>query len=315
VRFLVPASALAQAGYRLRLTRTPEPADPGLFDVFVVAHPQMSPALLEAVQRCAQAGKRVIVDLDEDFHHLSVDHPYYAEFGPGNPAALRALEAALALAEVVTVSSPVLAERYQAWAKRVVVMPTGWLRANALWDKPAPRRNTFNVGWIGGPAELADLQMIKTELIQFVRQTPEALLVLGGSPAAYDAFAALPEQRRLYLPLVAFDDYPFMVAHCDVLLAPWRDHPANQAQSDFKLLQAGVRRIPWVATRLPAYNEWGAGGLWADQPGEWLAALKRLAGDALQRQALGEAGRQKAELRESAHLGKLWQKIIHGRNI
>jgi hypothetical protein len=169
------------------------------------------------------------------------------------------------------------------------------------------------VGWIGSRADLADLQLVKAEVIQFVRQTPEAVLVVGDSPAAFDTFDALPEQRRLYLPLVGFDDYPFMVAHCDVLLAPGRDSTANQARSDLRLVEAGVRRIPWVASPLPAYSEWGAGGLWAgDQPGQWLAALKKLAGDAALRQTLGEAGRKKAESREGAPLAEMWQNLMYG---
>ena len=313
MRLLVPASALAQAGRRIKLTRTPDPADLNQFDVFVIAHPHLSPALLEALKVCAQGGKRVIVDLDVDFHHLSPDHPQYAEFGPGNPAALSALESALALAHVVTVSSSVLAEHYQALAKKVVLMPSGWLRANPLWDKPAPRRNTLNVGWFGAAADLADLQLMKAELIQFVRQTPEARLVVGDSPAAYDAFDALPEQRRLYLPLVGFDDYPFMVAHCDVLLAPGGDGAASQARSDLRLVEAGIRRIPWVASPIAAYREWEAGGLCVDgQPGQWVSALKKLAGDAALRKALGEAGRKKAELREGARLAEMWQNLMYG---
>jgi hypothetical protein len=139
VRLLVPASALSQAGCRIKLSRTPDPADLKQSDVFVIAHPHLSPALLEAMELYAEGGKRVIVDLDVDFHNLSPDHLQYEKFGPGNPAALRALEAALAQAYAVTVSSAVLAERYQAFAKKVVLMPSGWLRANSLWDRPAPQ--------------------------------------------------------------------------------------------------------------------------------------------------------------------------------
>ena len=140
---------------------------------------------------------------------------------------------------------------------------------------------------------------------------PEVLLVLGGSPAAFSAFDELPELRRLFLPRVLFDDYPFMLAHIDVLLAPVRDTMFNQAKSDVKLVEAGIRRIPWVASSNPAYTAWGIGGLWADKPGEWLEALRRLVSDAVLRQTLGQAGRQKAETRESARLAELWQAILN----
>ena len=310
VRLFTPAPALSQIGHRVKLARALAPGDVQDYEVFVFSHPQASPELLEGLKVCRQAGKRVIVDLDVDFHRLSADHPKYAEFGPGNPASLNALEAALAQADLVTVSSPVLAERYRAFAKRILVVPDGWLRANPLWDKPAPRRSTLNIGWVGGSADVADLNSIKPDVIQLMRQIPEALLVLGSEPAAYGLFDVLPEQRRLFLPMASYDDYPFLLAHFDICLAPLRDVEFNQAKSDLKLLEAGIRHIPWVASPISAYAAWGAGGLWADKPGEWLAALKQLANEPALRKALGAAGREKAETRESAHGVALWRKIL-----
>jgi glycosyltransferase involved in cell wall biosynthesis len=311
VRLLAPAAGLAQAGHRVKVTRTPEPGDVKDFDVFVFARPMASPALSEALQVCRQAGKRVIVDVDDDFHNLPSDHPQYANWGPGNPAALAVLEMALAQADGVTVASAALAERYRPFAKRLFVVPSGWQRSNPLWDKPAPRRNTLNIGWIGGAADVADLNSIKPDVIQLVRQTPELLLVLGGDPAAFSAFDTLPELRRLFLPMALFEDYPYMLAHCDVLLAPARDIEFNRAKSDLKLVEAGVRRIPWVASPNPAYMAWGVGGLWADKPGEWLEALRKLVSDRVLRQTLGLAGRQKAETRESARLAEFWQAVLN----
>jgi glycosyltransferase involved in cell wall biosynthesis len=240
----------------------------------------------------------VIVDLDEDFHHLPPDHPGYSQIGPGNPEALRALEAALAQADLLTVASPALAERYRPFARRVEVIPNGWSRANPLWDMRAPRRPTLNIGWIGTLAERQDVALIRQAAIRAVRETPEAMLVIAGEPAIYEEdFAALPESRRLFLPMAPYEDYPFLLAHFDILLAPLRDNAFNQAKSDIKLLEAGVRRIPWVASPRPAYKDWGHGGLFAEKPEDWYAALKRLVEDAALRTQLGAAGRAKAEER------------------
>jgi len=311
VRLLAPAAGLAKAGHRVKAARAPDAADLNEFDVFVFARPMASPALAEALAACRKAGKRVVVDLDEDFHQLPSDHPQYAAWGPGNPAALQALEAALAQADVVTAASSTLADRYRPFAKRLVVVPGGWQSANALWDKPAPGRSTVNVGWIGGKPDLADLNSISADVMDAVRQAPDVRLVIGGEPAAFSAFDALPEQRRLFLPLPLFEDYPYLLAHFDVVLAPMRETRYNQAKSDLRLVEAGVRRIPWVASPTPAHAEWGVGGLLADKPGEWLQALKKLVNDGALRQTLGRAGRQKAETRESARLAETWQAILY----
>ena len=166
MRLLAPAAGLAQAGHRVRVTRQPEPGDVNDFDTFVFARPMASPVLSLALMVCRQAGKRVIVDVDEDFHDLPPDHPEYARWGRGNPAALAALDLAVAQADVVTVASPVLAGTLSALCPAHLVVPSGWRRSNSLWDQPAPRRNTLNIGWIGGAADVADLEAIRPDVIR-----------------------------------------------------------------------------------------------------------------------------------------------------
>jgi Flp pilus assembly protein TadD len=310
VRLGVPAEGLARLGWRVKVDTVVADADLRDCETFVFARPQLNRALMEGMARVKRAGKRLIVDLDDDFHQLPDDHPGYDHVGPGNTERLRALEDALALADVLVTATPALAERCRRFAKRVEVIPNGWSRANTLWEKPAPRRATFNVGWAGTPTHRADLALIKFDVLRFMRDFPRAQLVIGGDPGVWEMFAQLPEERRLFLPLVPFDDYPYLLAHFDVLLAPLRDNAFNQAKSDIKLVEAGVRRIPWVASPRAAYCEWGAGGLLAEKPGEWYTALSRLASDVLLCTDLGNMGRARAETREAALIAQRWQAVL-----
>jgi glycosyltransferase involved in cell wall biosynthesis len=265
---------------------------------------------MQALSACVSAGKRVIIELDRDYHHLPPDHPEYKTAGPGNPAALTSLEAALAQADLLVVASPMLARQYDQFARRVEIISDSWRRDNPLWHKPAPRRNTINLGWAGSLAECADITSIRQAVIRIVRELPETMLVIAGEPAVYEEFAALPEARRLYLPPMAYDDFPFTLAHFDVLLLPWRDLPYNRSRSDLAALEAGVRGLPWVASPVPAYEEWGAGGLFAATEGEWHATLKWLIEDPATRRDLGEAGRAKALPRDAAASAEAWQRLV-----
>jgi len=252
----------------------------------------------------------VILDLDDDFRNIPVDHPGYPYVGPGNPAILSQLEAAISMADVLTVATPVLADRYASMAHKVAVIPNGWSRSNPLWDKPSPPHRTINIGWAGTATHRQDMALVRREIVRLMRELPQVQLVIGGDYAVYEAFNAIPETRRLFLPMTTFEDYPFMLSHFDILLAPLRNNVFNQAKSDIKLLEAGIRRIPWVASPVEAYRAWGAGGVLAETEGDWYTALKTLVDDAGLRRELGEAGRNLAEKRESTHLVDLLVQVV-----
>jgi len=309
-RLDVPAQALAAAGWRVKVGRGLSAADLVAYDTFVFSRPHLTARSLEGLQACVNAGKRVIVDLADDFHRLPPDHPGYAHVGPGNPKRLRLLEAALAQAEALVVATPTLAERYESLAQRVVVIPNGWSSANPLWVKSAKRLAPFVIGWAGSATHRADVAVMKPGVMRFLREHPQVLLVIAGDPAIYEAFRILPETQRRYLPYAPFEDYPCLLARFDVLLAPLRDDEFNRAKSDIKLMEAGVRGIPWVASPLPAYLNWEIGGLLAEKSEDWHAALTQLAGDVELRRRLGQAGRARAETREAAYLAQQWQALL-----
>jgi Flp pilus assembly protein TadD len=306
IRLAAPAHGLAESGVQVQVSSKFNPADCAGCEAIVFANPHLSPGLVPAIEQCVQLGKRVIVDLDRDFHHLPPGHPGYKEGGPGNPEALRALEAALARASLVTVASQVLAERYSSFASQLEVAPYTWSRANALWSKPSPRRDTLNLGLAGRYTHPKDLEILRKDLVRFLRETPRALLVIGEDFNLYQAFDSLPEARKLFIPPGRVQDFPFLLAHFDLLLVPLRDDLYNQARPDLPLLEAGARSLPWIASPIVAFGEWDAGGLLAEGRGDWYAALKQLAADPVLRQELGEAGWQKALVRESQAIAQRW---------
>lgn len=293
-RVWAPARWLAAQGHRVKVAPLLEAGDLEALDLIVIARPHAAPSLGEAVARARQAGKRVVVDLDEDFHRLPPGHPDHAKLGPGNPDGLRVLEASLAQADRVTVATEALADRYAAFARQIEVAPDTWDADNPLWQKPGPARSTVNLGWVGTEAEIEDLAWIKNDLVRVLRQSPLAQLVIAGAPGAYQLFDAVPEKQCLYLPPLLPEDYPYLLAHFDVLLVPLRDTDYNRSRSARRLMEAGARGLPWVASPLPAHQAWAAGGLFAVKPGDWPAAIQKLIDAPGLRQEMGAAGRAMA---------------------
>ncbi len=307
-RLSIPANALADLRHRVKLTRTPDAADLNDFDVFVFSRPHLSGELMHALKKARAADKRVIVDLESDPFSLAGDHPRRSYLA--NPEALANLELALAQADLVTVASEHLAQAIAQRCRRVAVAPSGWSPANAWWTKPAPEHTGLVLGWFGDPSQDRDLDEIAETLHAVLHARPETHLAIAGSPSAYQLFEDVPEARKLFLPMVGPDDFPYLLAHFDVLLNPIRLRDQAWLGTDQRLMEAGARGLPWIASPAPALTGWTAGGVFCNTPAEWRSTLERLIDDPAWRRSLAQAGRERAETRRAPEIGVLWQHLI-----
>jgi glycosyltransferase involved in cell wall biosynthesis len=282
----------------------------GPFDAVIAFNPHSEPRIMESLAACNAARVPIIVDLDSDFEQMPITHPEYSRLGLGTPQRARAYAAALLLADLITVSSNFMANSLTEGGYTAKVIPDAWSRHNLLWEKTPSRRHTLNIGWIGYPGEVEDVAQIKRVVIRILREFPQTQLVISGDIQVYQLFESLPEPRRLYLPPVAQDDYPYLLGQMDILLVPARNIPYNRSLSDRRLLEAGARSIPWIASPLPGYVEWRDGGFIANTPDEWYSNLRQLVMNKELRLSLGKAGHQRAESRETNQVALYWLDII-----
>ncbi len=307
-RLAVPANALADLRHRVKLTRTPDAKDLKDFDVMVFSRPHLSPELMHHLKQARAAGKVVIVDMESDPRGLAVDHPRRAYLASAE--ALANLDLALSEADLVTVPTEYLAAALQTRCRRVSVAPSGWSPANAWWTKPGPAHDGVVLGWVGDPSQDRDLLEIAPALHQVLHTRPEARIAIAGSPSAYQAFDDVTEARKLFLPMVAADDFPFLLAHFDVLLAPVRERCLASLGSDQRLMEAGARGLPWVASPAPAWTTWPGGGEFCATESDWVSQIERLIDDAALRDRLQQAGRAIARSRSADMIGTRWQQMI-----
>lgn len=290
---------LESYGMRVKLSAKVDPADIQNFDTFVFERPQLDQNWANALSAALQARKKVIIDIEEDFHNLPPDHPGFSIVGQGDPNRLNVFEQMLKAVDLVTVSSAVLADRYKTFARQVIYLPTLWNASVEWWNNPAPKHKSFNVGWFDTAVEIPNLSLVKDDLLKFLNETRNAILVVAGDVNAYHYFeGSISDEKILFLPFINFDDYPFLLAHFDVEISPYRKTAYNLSKSDFRLVEAGARRIPWIASPIPAYEDWREGGIFAEKSGDWYKALKSLYYDTDLRTRLGETGREKAKTRE-----------------
>jgi glycosyltransferase involved in cell wall biosynthesis len=267
--------------------------------------------LLEGLSALSAAGIPIILDLDTDFEKQPASHHEYNTKGLGNQARSNAYSSAISMASMVSVPSETQAESLKNLAQNVSVIPDGWSQQNKLWDKSSHPRKTINIGWVGTSGQLEDLLFIRRFIIRIVREFPNTRIVIVGDPQAYRLFENLPENRRMYLPVVAHEEFPYLLSQIDVLLVPLRNLPYNTSIPDTILMEAGAKGIPWVASTIPSFRHWQDGGIISDSLDEWHLNLRHLVMDEEIRRSLGEAGKNAARSREMSYLGKLWLEIIN----
>jgi glycosyltransferase involved in cell wall biosynthesis len=114
----------------------------------------------------------------------------------------------------------------------------------------------------------------------------------------------------MYLPLVDHDEFPYLLSQVDILIVPLRHSHYNLSLPDTALVEAGAKGIPWVASPIPSFRRWEAGGIISESLNEWHLNLRHLVMDEELRNTLGRAGKSAAKTREMGQLGRLWLEVI-----
>jgi tetratricopeptide (TPR) repeat protein len=310
-RMALLKSVLESFGCHVTESSAFKPARDPRPDLVITSNPHTDPALIESIAFLSGTGVPIILDLDTDFNEQPISHSEYENAGLGIQDRSNAYASAISFANLITVPSRMQAATLGDVAAPVLVIPDGWSRQNKLWEKTPASHSGINIGWVNTHGELDDLMLIRRFIIRIIREFPNTRIVIIGDARAYRLFDGLPENRRMYIPLVGDDEFPYLLSQLDVLLVPLRNTQYNLSLSDTILMQAGVRGLPWLATPIPSFCDWKAGGMLTEADGdEWHLNLRHLVMDQELRNSLGKAGRDSARYREMGYLGRLWLEAI-----
>lgn len=284
---------------------TPTPWDIRDFDV-VFAHRLAGPSVLWQ-QVCADPNILAVYDMDDDL--LCVDPANtrcYEIFHPLEEETRRNVAAA----DIVTVSGPVLAERYREINQNVVVLPQVIPDGMSGWPIPI-NEGPLTVGWAGSMHKRQDWPGIAEVLAQFSRLVPEARFRMYGA----DYTRGLLGDR---LDVVPFDPDPMAYWRSlafDIGIAPLVDTPFNRGKTVTKLVEYGARGVPTVASAVGQYGTWiehGVNGYLVHDPADWVPYLLALTDDAT-RMAMAEQARESSrEWQVSNHVAK-WEAVFEGK--
>jgi len=315
IRCVLPAIELAKMEYAntrydfVQYRDSPPDPDPDV-DLVVFSRPHQD-TLLSAYRRM---GIPTIVDMDDDFHSIPEEHPGYNFVGPGDQMWLMKLENCMYLATHMITTTHELAKRlgkYRDDKKEVSVIPNGWSSRDPYWlsVRPEHHKGKLIIGWGGTITHREDFQPCIQPIKKIMKKYPETHICIALDAEIYSFFTTIDEKRKLFLPQVPYPMYPLTLSYWDIMLAPLKDTYFNGAKSDIKLVDAGAKGIPYIASNIPVYADWIGGGIKVDDDG-WYDALEELVVDEEKRKKLAQEGYKLAQSRDMLTIGEQWRDVI-----
>ena len=280
------------------------------FDLLLVQNPHGNGRIIRDMAGFFSCGKPIVLDLSVDFELIPENHPEAEIFGLREMDQRRYYYGAMHLADMITVNNQEFASNLEKSGLASRFMPDAWDHKNELWFEPIKQRRSLNIGLACVPGQVEDVAEIRRAISRVMREFPHTRLVVSGDLQAYQLFDAIGDDRKLFLPPTTVEEYPFMFTHMDMLIMPMRDTYFNQLRSDRRLMEAGIRRIPWLASDLRLVTAWGRGGLAVESTEDWYQHLRNLIVDETLRKQLGDAGYRKAQERRLDKVCAQWEKMF-----
>lgn len=217
-----------------------------------------------------------------------------------DPKMLESIRRCIRLADIVSVSTPYLAETVRPLNENVYVLPNyveeKLLRNSTHWRSDLDPDRRVKVGWAGGTSHLIDWLPYADGLRSVVERNPQADFSFAG----FDYSPILGDLRHRATWEPWQDDigkHYRNVSTYDIGLAPLADEAFCRSKSHLKALEYAAVGIPCVVTDLEPYQEFvldGKTGFLVKTQEEFAARIHDLINDPEMRAEMGAAAKEHA---------------------
>lgn len=309
-RCLMPARALAQQ-YDIQVEVNERSTLPYTVLVAQRTHKPDPVNFLKHIKNVRQGIPKIVYELDDDFWSIEPHNKKPYEYFNSNDNLPRA-EEAIALSDLVTVSTQTLADIVSKWNDNVVVLPnsvpdrlfheSAYPYTTGEFDKP------YVLGWAGSNTHMEDLKEITSTLSTFLQFTPNSRMVFFGTDYSYLLSPSVRSQCRVAPWRSSVAQFHDLLgrAQIDVMLAPITPTKFNESKSNLRLIEANALGIPVIATDFGPYTNSGDGVLRVPVGESWMSALTELA-NPLRRLEMSRQAREWAAQYKMSKTAILWK--------
>jgi glycosyltransferase involved in cell wall biosynthesis len=257
----------------------------------------------EAIAALLDAARRLHVPVVFDIDDYLFDHwvlPYVEALSPLSLPYMDKLSRCLDACDYFTGSTTRLVEQAAARNKDTFLIHNSLgaeqiqLSLDALQERTARGQDGIvRIGYFSGSrTHQADFRVVYPALLRLLSEEPNVHLVVAGDLelACFPGLAAFAD-RVMRLPFSDWRRLPANIALVDINLIPLVLTPFNDGKSNLKYYEAGVLKIPSIASPTEIHREsivHGHNGLLASTPEEWYDGLKSLVNDPVRRAGMGQ---------------------------
>ena len=286
-RIRQPLGELARHGH----TVTVEPARSGVCigdaEVFV-GHLIGGVGVVNGWGRKLAKDARIVYELDDDPFEIEAINPVYSTYT--DPVAVDSITHCIQVADMITASTPVLAERMRKLNPNVVVLQNHI--DEAMFSIQRPRHDKVTIGWAGGFSHTDDIKECAYGLRKVLDRNKHVEGHFVGSDFRY-----LIGRPMRYTEWCSKTTEYYKNIDFDIGIAPLRSTRFAETKSHIKALEYAALGIPCVASDTAPYRDFvvdGVTGFLVRREHEWAARLRDLVNDAGMREEMGAKAKQVA---------------------
>lgn len=259
-------------------------------------------------------GKKVVIELDDWYDELPFAAPALKILERRkDEISIAALNESVELADIVTVSTPKLAELYGERNPSVHVLPNflnwvWWKDIKPVYERD---RGRIRIGWMGWRQWRGrDLEILRGVIGPWLERHPECTFVNVGKDDLRE-YLGIPEDQYEFAPGDVFPRHSVPTSKIDIGLVPLERTTFNECKSHLKGMEYAACGIPCIASPTEPYREWveeDVNGFLAAKPKDWFNALDAMIeGDRWR--VMGAAARAKAERHTIQENWHLWDAV------
>jgi glycosyltransferase involved in cell wall biosynthesis len=246
-------------------------------DLLIIQRP-LDNAMTSVIKQAKKQGIATIVELDDDMGNIHKDNAAYDKVYGYKWSGDQWIQAAVAEADLMTVSTPAL-ERYATHGRSAVLRNCV---PDSIFDvKVEPSAEWPRVGWSGSvQTHPTDLQETRGAIGEVLKSNELSFSVIGDGEKVARYLKLDGKVSKLWatgwVPIDMY--YEAVNQFIDIGIVPLEISPFNQAKSALKGLEFAALGIPFIASPTREYERMEAYGIGkiAKTPGDWRRHLQRM---------------------------------------